>query len=31
MRRTRQKSRAVRRVPLTEPDTFDLVPAARGW
>ena len=28
---TRQKSRAARAVPRTEPDTFDRVPAARGW
>ncbi len=29
--RTRAKSRAVRRVPITEPDTLDFVPSARGW
>ena len=28
---TRQKSRAVRSVPRTEPETFERVPAARGW
>ncbi len=28
---TRQKSRAVRAVPTTEPDTFDRVPRARAW
>ena len=28
---TFQKSRAVRRVPLTEPETFERVPSARGW
>ncbi len=28
---TRQKSRAARVVPRTEPDTFDRVPRARGW
>ena len=28
---TRQKSRAARAVPRTEPDTLERVPAARGW
>ena len=28
---TREKSRVVRRVPRTEPDTLERVPAARGW
>ena len=28
---TRAKSRAVRSVPRTEPDTFERVPSARGW
>ena len=28
---TRQKSRAARTVPRTEPDTFERVPSARGW
>ena len=28
---TRAKSRAVRSVPLTEPDTLERVPSARGW
>ena len=29
--RTRAKSRAARRVPMTEPETLDFVPSARGW
>ena len=28
---TRQKSRAVRTVPVTEPETLERVPSARGW
>ena len=28
---TRQKSRAVRTVPRTDPETLDRVPSARGW
>ena len=30
-RRTRAKSRAVRSVPVTEPETLERVPSARGW